>query len=214
MESKPNTIVASAAAPAPVPCNAIVIRDEAKPPPVPTKKKHGAMHLLRAALFMIRRGSGKKSKTSLQIEVGANGMLNKVVGSMRPLHMQSHESPLHEAAAVPAAAVLALPSPGDHFVDVFPASPMSAPSRPYSPSHSSTSGSTSRYASAVNLQELVEGESDDEDEDEDDGGIYCTNGGDDMIDAKAEEFIAQFYQQMKAQNYNEMIRRRGKGHAP
>ncbi|KAI3425473.1 uncharacterized protein J3R85_010201 [Psidium guajava] len=213
MESKPNTIVASAAAPAPAPCNAIVVRDEMKPPPAPIKKKRGAMHLLRAALFMIRRGSGKKSKTSLQIEVGANGMLNKVVGSMRPLHMQSHDSPLHEAAAAAPSPVLALPSPGEHFVDVLPASPMSAMSRPYSPSHSSTSGSTSRYASAVNLHELVEGDSDDEDEDEDDG-VYGANGGDDLIDAKAEEFIAQFYQQMRAQNYNEMIRRRGKGHAP
>lgn len=205
MESKPNTIVAFTAAA--IPANAVVVRDEMKPLQAPTKKKRGAMHLLRAALFMIRRGSGKKSKSSLQIEVAANGVLNKVVGSMRPLHMQSHQSPLHEAAAP--APVLALPSPGEHFVDMLPVSPVSTLARPYSPSHSSTSGSTSRYASAINLQELVEGDSEDEEDDADD--VYDVNGGDDMIDAKAEEFIAQFYQQMRAQN--EKIRRHGKRHA-
>lgn len=207
MESKPNTTVAAAA----IPANAIVIiRDEKKLPQAMPKKKRGAMHLLRTALFIIRRGSGKKSKPAIQIEVAASGVLNKVVGSMRPLHMQGHQSPLREAAAP--APVLTLPSPGEHFVDVLPASPVSTLARPYSPSHSSTSGgSTSRYASAVNLQELAEGESDDDEDDE--GSAYDANGGDDMIDAKAEEFIAQFYQQMRAQNYNEMIRRRSKRHA-
>lgn len=205
MESKPNTIPAAA-----VPAHAIVVREEKKPPQAQTKKKRGAMNFLRATLLLIRRGSGKTSKPSVQIEVAATGVLNKVVGSMRPLHMQSHQSPPHEGTAP--ALVHALSSPGEHFVDVLPASPMSTPARPYSPSRSSTSGSTSRYASAVNLQDLVQGNSDDDEDDED--GAYDVNGGDDKIDAKAEEFILQFYRQMRAQTYSEKTRRRSKHHAP
>ncbi|KAF8006645.1 hypothetical protein BT93_K0831 [Corymbia citriodora subsp. variegata] len=207
MESKPDTGVAAAAV-ALVPAHAIVVGDEKKPAQVPTKKKGGAMSLLRAALLLIRRGSGKKSKPSLQIEVAASDVLNKVVGTMRPLHIISHQSPPHEGAAP-----VHLPPPREHFVDVLSASPMSTPARSYSPSfRSSTSGSTSRYASAANLQELLQGNSDDEDQDDQDGP-YNANGGDNMIDAKAEEFILQFYQQMRAQNHNENIRRRTKRHA-
>ena len=57
-------------------------------------------------------------------------------------------------------------------------------------SSSSSEDGMSCYASAVNLQEL------NKDNDEDD---EYEDGGDEMIDAKAEEFIAQFYQQMKLQ---------------
>ena len=70
----------------------------------------------------------------------------------------------------------------------------------------SEDGMTSRYASAVNLQEL------DRTDEDNDAAIVNAN-----IDAKAEEFIAQFYQQMRLQRldrldsidlrYNDTIRR-------
>lgn len=81
---------------------------------------------------------------------------------------------------------------------------------PYSPSPPST-----RYASAVGLNELVQSSDDDcekqevkvivEDEDDDDDEEYFD--GDEQIDDKAEEFIAQFYQQMKLQRLDSTDRR-------
>ncbi|GMQ00274.1 hypothetical protein CsSME_00047429 [Camellia sinensis var. sinensis] len=62
-------------------------------------------------------------------------------------------------------------------------------------------GSESRYASALNLQEL--------DDDESDARIN-DNGGDEMIDAKAEEFIAQFYHQIRVQAVERYHKTKGK----
>lgn len=56
-----------------------------------------------------------------------------------------------------------------------------------------------RYASALNLLDLDINEDIDEEEDGDDKALEnCA--GDVMIDDKADQFIAQFYQQMKSQN--------------
>lgn len=55
----------------------------------------------------------------------------------------------------------------------------------------------SQYASANNLQELYGESSDDEEEDPDQ--VFDAIGADEMIDAKAENFIAQFYEQMRRQ---------------
>ncbi|PKI73941.1 hypothetical protein CRG98_005666 [Punica granatum] len=215
---------------------AIVPVDDKKlplPSSVPkSKKKRGSMSFLRAALFMWRRrgSSKKKSKAALQIEAAtaSAGMLNKVVGSMRPLHVQGGESPPQVAATAhaqpepgpePAKMILlagASPSRSEHFEDVplgsvSMMSPVASPSHcsSASPSHcSSVSEGTSRYSSALNLQELDKNDdNDDSDDDDDDDRKFEALGGDEMIDAKAEEFITQFYQQMKIQNYNEMVRR-------
>lgn len=57
---------------------------------------------------------------------------------------------------------------------------------------------SSRYASAKDLLELdLKGESSDDDDDSDEE--MDNNVGDEMIDAKADEFIAKFYNQMKLQ---------------
>lgn len=61
-------------------------------------------------------------------------------------------------------------------------------------------GGDSRYASALNLQELdksTNGGSDDDDDDDEEEEIFDDTQGDAMIDMKAEMFIAQFYAQMK-----------------
>ncbi|KAH7863916.1 hypothetical protein Vadar_023451 [Vaccinium darrowii] len=69
-------------------------------------------------------------------------------------------------------------------------------------------GSESRYALAANLQALAkEGETNDNDpKGEGDAGISNHNGGDEMIDSKAVEFIAQFYLQMRVQHLEKVER--------
>lgn len=58
---------------------------------------------------------------------------------------------------------------------------------------------SSRYASAKDLLELdLKGESDDDDDSDEE--MDNNNVGDEMIDTKADEFIAKFYNQMKLQH--------------
>ncbi|KAJ9696609.1 hypothetical protein PVL29_008698 [Vitis rotundifolia] len=154
--------------------------------PLPTKKlskKRGPMSLLKAALYMVRRNHSKK-KAPVAVEVASNAM--KLVGSMRPLHLQESNPPpppcIHLSISM------------DNFQDVSPP--------PISPSAASSSGSSndcmSRYASAQNLQEL--GRSDDDDD------AVWGDGGDEMIDIKAKEFIAQFYEQMRLERLDSFKR--------
>jgi hypothetical protein len=87
----------------------------------------------------------------------------------------------------------------------------SVSSLPLSPDSSQYASATnSLYASAVGLNEMVEEEKEEEIVNKDD----IVGDGDDMIDAKAEEFIAQFYQDMRLQRmdivdhrYNEISMR-------
>ncbi|KAJ7973033.1 Cotton fiber protein [Quillaja saponaria] len=146
------------------------------------KKKRGAMQMLKVALFMLRHRS-KKSK-SLQVEVASKGIWKRFLGSMRPLHLQSQSSP-------PPAAF----NHENFITNHNQADDASVYSAPMSPAGSSEA-SMSRYASAVNLQELDNngGEADEHD-------IIV---GDEMIDAKAEEFIAQFYEQIRLQRLDSM----------
>lgn len=155
--------------------------------PQPTKKptkKRGPMSIFKAALFMVRRNHSKK-KAPVAVDVASNAM--KLVGSMRPLHLQESNSPpqprIHVSISM------------DNFQDVYPP--------PISPSAASSSGSSidgmSRYASAENLQEL--GRSDDDD--------VWGDGGDEMIDIKAKEFIAQFYAQMRLERLDSFKRATG-----
>ncbi|KAL5862994.1 hypothetical protein ACOSQ3_000508 [Xanthoceras sorbifolium] len=162
-------------------------------PPIPKKKRRSPMHILRVALYMLRRKSGK-SKTSAHVDVASKGPWKEVLGAIRPFHLQSNQSPTKvdiEAQASP-------PPPPmiEYYEDVF--SPKDAsPSTPCS----SVDGNMSQYASALNLQDL------DVCTEEDDGDMhYDENGGDEMIDTKAEEFINQFYEQMRLQQREYMSR--------
>lgn len=159
-------------------------------------KKRGPMQLVRVALFMLRRGHQKK-KPPLHVEAAAatTGTLTKLVGSMRPLHLHDNDDDENNNNAdggkpqLPALTYASSPSPAkaasfEHFEDVFPP-----------PSPSDGDASSSRFASAQNLQELDE----DGDEDEEEGG-EVVGEGDEMIDAKADEFIAQFYRQLGLQS--------------
>lgn len=186
----------------------IVLADDKKSP---GKKKHGgAMGILRVALFVWRRrGSRKRSKAALQVEVATASaeMLNKVVGSMRPLHAKGGESPPHVAATAQLPPPQPQPQPQPAETLLLPGASLSR-SEQYedvASASSASDGSTSRYSSALNLQELEKSE----------GGCspgggdahdHDVDAGDDMIDLKAEEFIARFYEQMRIQNQNEMVR--------
>lgn len=154
------------------------------------KKSGGAVQIFKVALFMLRRRS-KKSKAP--VDMGSDkGMWRRLLGSMRPLHIQGNES---SPTAIEADMTLTLSKSKEDFEESSMPLSSSSPSPSLSSSsfsHASRSSSfgTSQYASANNLQELDEN-SDDND-----------NGGDEMIDAKAEEFIAQFYEQMRRQRRN------------
>lgn len=191
----------------------IIIADNKKNNVVPhkeetaTKKRRGGVQFLKVALFMIRRRSGK----SKSVDVASKGIWRNLVGSMRPLHLQSNASPPPSIEGAPN-----MTSMSERYDDVMlpPASPGSSIS-----SMSSEDGMSSRYASAVNLQELDKESSsryasavnlqelDKECDDDLVGGDEVLVVDDELIDAKAEEFIAQFYEQMRLQRLDSMDRR-------
>lgn len=112
----------------------------------------------------------------LSDKISNNSDWTKIVGSMRPLHVpETPESPMHAI------------SPAN---DGYPSA---------SPAPSTSSGGTmSQYESALNLRDLCD--SDDEEEEKDPDEVFDAITGDEMIDTKAEEFIAQFYREIHHQN--------------
>ncbi|CAL1398703.1 unnamed protein product [Linum trigynum] len=144
------------------------------------KKKNkttGVMQLIRAALFMINNKSSKKSSSSNNSFV----KWKKLLGLVRPLQLESHQLP--PPSSPPALrriqASSAVVAQGDR--EVAPPSP----------------AAMSQYASANSLADLEE----EEEEEEEHGDCYYDGvEGDEMIDSKAEEFIARFYHQMRLQD--------------
>lgn len=114
-----------------------------------------------------------------------------LVGSIRPLHVpDNNKSPTISPSTtvenfeelLPGGSSCSFPSPSRYEV--------------------SSSCSMSQYASATNLQDLdVDNNSTTaEEKNEDPDEVFDAITGDEMIDVKAELFIAQFYEQMKLQN--------------
>ena len=172
----------------------------AAPKNTTTKKKNKSLNILRVALMLLRRRSSKPNAAS--VEVASKGMWNRLVASIRPLHVQSNHSPQHPqpiiVPSMPNATLHASPSI-DCFEDV------------KSSSASSVDG-MSRYASAINLQEFDQNNDDNNENDNQvEPKMDEDDNVDDMIDAKAEMFIARFYEQMRRSNsdvrYREMIKR-------
>lgn len=121
------------------------------------------------------------------------------MGSMRPLHLQSNQSPrsVSDSATI-------FYSPKSPATDCGGnVSEFVAEEEPYSPSPPST-----RYASAVGLNEMVQGD----EENEKQGVIveeceeFIDGDGDEMIDSKAEDFITQFYEEMRLQRMDTVDR--------
>ncbi|ESW35156.1 hypothetical protein PHAVU_001G211600 [Phaseolus vulgaris] len=172
-----------------------------QPKPLKVKKMSGGMRFLRVAL-LVMRGRSRKPKAIHQvgqIDDGSKCRWRKIVGSMRPLHLQSNQTPrsVSDSAAVFYSPKSPAKDCGGNVSDFV------AEEEPYSPSPPS-----SRYASAVGLNELVQSDEEnekqevimEEDEEQVDGD------GDEMIDSKAEDFITQFYQEMRLQRMDTVDR--------
>lgn len=176
-------------------------------------KKRGSFNLFKAAMLMMTRKSGnnqkrKPSKGGKEIESpqpkeqpqekgkelvvpsskGENW--KTLVRSIRPLHVPDNKSPT------------ITPSPTVENLEDLAREGSSSSFPSPSSCEVSSNCSMSQYASATNLQDLdVDNNSTAADEKEEDPDeVFDAITGDDMIDAKAELFIAQFYQQMKLQN--------------
>ncbi|KAJ8440826.1 hypothetical protein Cgig2_000714 [Carnegiea gigantea] len=186
-----------------------------KSPSCPTfaKKGAGPMHVIRVAMHMLRRkksgkktGSNNPSSTALPLPASVtNDALTRLVGSVRPFHLQdSVGGSMLSPPPPPPPLLLPPPSPewgsgGWHMGS--PGAAMGSPggqsegsyfSMRHSHSSSSLGGDTiSTYHSVQSLQDL--GITDGEEGD----AYYDGLEGDELIDSKAEMFIAQFYKDMK-----------------
>ena len=156
----------------------------------------------------------------------SDGKWKKFVGSIRPLHMQDSlstppQSPVPDKAAFWVASTSTTISSEDEFFASSPAlSTTSWGTTSYasttslqdlagsgtmkqSPSTNSLrkmSDNMGRYASALNLHDLDIDEVEDEVEvEDDDDNVLENREADNMIDAKADDFIARFYEQMRSQ---------------
>ncbi|CAA7056177.1 unnamed protein product [Microthlaspi erraticum] len=161
------------------------------------KKISRGMHVFSVVMFMLRRRRRRKSINT--------GFWRRVVESVRKVHSEITIMPssnfINTIVLPPAPHPLTesgedddnddedVDDSGDRIseaMEVFTAA-----------SSSSSSGGISGYGSAMNLRDL------DYHYDENDDDVECYSdgeGGDDMIDKKAEEFIVKFYAQMKMQN--------------
>ena len=160
--------------------------------------KTGSKNIFKVALFMMRGHSRKSTKSILPVDDESKSIWRKLVGSMRPMHLQNNQSQPqflddHQNKLKKVTTNDKLPEDESEYGSEYPNSP---------------SPGSSRYASAVGLNEMVEEEKEEEIVNKDDGD------GDEFIDAKADEFIAQFYQEMRLQrmdivdhHYNEMSMR-------
>ncbi|TKY61734.1 hypothetical protein E2542_SST11585 [Spatholobus suberectus] len=166
-----------------------------QPKPI-QKRKNGEMHLHRVALLVMQGRSAKPNV--LQVDDRSKSFWRKLVGSMRPLHLQSNQSP--RSFSQPATT---FQSSSEYKTDCEGyVSDLLAEEEPYSPSPPS-----SRYASSVGLNELVQNDEDNEKQEVIIEECEEHVDGDERIDAKADEFIAQFYQEMRLQRLDSVDRR-------
>ncbi|KAK9139222.1 hypothetical protein Scep_008903 [Stephania cephalantha] len=137
---------------------------------------------------MLRRPSSAAKSSPARI--ASKPFWKSLVVAVRPLHHLSR--PPHPL----------LPKPDHSFNE--PQSPVALISEPSS-ARSLDRDQDSVYASAQNLQELDKSSEQEIDDHYDDHGQDNING-DEMIDSKAEEFIAHFYAQMRLQRLESMER--------
>jgi hypothetical protein len=170
-------------------------------------------NFFKVALLMMRGHSRKSTKTVFPVDDESKSIWRKIVGSMRPMHLQNDQSPpqiINGENNLKKVVIEKNINVDIQDEDEFDYGPES--SLPPSPDSSRYASATnSLYASAVGLNEMVEEEKEEEIVNKDN---IIGDDGDDMIDAKAEEFIAQFYQDMRLQRmdivdqrYNEISMR-------
>ncbi|XP_026436567.1 uncharacterized protein LOC113334553 [Papaver somniferum] len=144
------------------------------------KKKRSLLKMIKVAIFMLRQTSTTSKETSLW---------KRIVNAVKSFHNdQLHfdeNRDYHPRFSIKMAGA-------DVVVKPVVTSDSSSSNSPKSPS------CTSQYASAQNLQELDNSERGGAEYSSNDE-IYIDEDGDIMIDARAEEFIALFYEQMRLQ---------------
>lgn len=160
------------------------------------KKRSRGMHVIGVVLYMLRRRR--------RIKPFKNGFWRRVVESFQQskndkITMQ----PPYNITIMPSASPVKEKPPASsddqlsELVEVFTAT------------SSSCSSGISGYGSAKSLRDMDCLDEDDDDDDEDCYGDV--DGGDEMIDVKAEEFIERFYEQMRMQNQAYIGRCKAKG---
>ncbi|XP_060178546.1 uncharacterized protein LOC132608815 [Lycium barbarum] len=177
------------------------------------KKPPGVFGFFKAAMFVLRhRNKGKQKAAQVAVST-QQGDWKKLVGSMRPLHLQDNNintSPAYCATSISSPSALSSSSGTmSQYASANDLKALDDTMSQYASANdlksldvdvpAASSGTMSQYASANNLQEL-----DEEEEEEDPDQVFDAIGADDMIDAKAEQFILQFYQQMRRQNIDSM----------
>ncbi|CAJ2629066.1 unnamed protein product [Trifolium pratense] len=167
--------------------------------PQPKKTSKRSKNIFKVVLLMMRGHSRKSTKAVFPVEDESKSTWRKIVGSMRPMHLQSNQSPPRIINGENNLKKVAIEKNNNIDIqgkDGFDYEPESLLS-PSPDSSRYVSATNSLYASAVGLNEMVEEEKEEE-------------IGDDMIDAKAEEFIAQFYQEMRLQLMDDIVDHRYK----
>ncbi|XP_045796730.1 uncharacterized protein LOC123890995 [Trifolium pratense] len=170
--------------------------------PQPKKTSKRSKNIFKVVLLMMRGHSRKSTKAVFPVEDESKSTWRKIVGSMRPMHLQSNQSPPRIINGENNLKNVAIEENNNVDIqgkDGFDYEPESSLS-PSPDSSRYVSATNSLYASAVGLNEMVEEEKEEE----------IGDDGDDMIDAKAEEFIAQFYQEMRLQLMDDIVDHRYK----
>jgi len=160
------------------------------PQPQPILKKRSSKlskNFFKVVVFMMR-GHSRKTKSIMPIDNVSKGMWKKLLGFMRPMHLQSNQSPPqilngdnnHKKVVIENNVNSTIDNQGEdgfHNASEFLNSP--------SPTRSGlASVASSRYASAVGLSEMVEEEKEEEIVEKDNNNNNNEND-DDMIDADA-----------------------------
>ncbi|XP_010429273.1 PREDICTED: uncharacterized protein LOC104713777 [Camelina sativa] len=152
------------------------------------KKRSRGLHVIGVVLYMLRRRRRRSKPFN-------NGFWGRFADSFRQLRnddiktLPSSNITITPPSSSPAAMEEVAASSDDQvseMVEVFTAT------------SSSCSSGIAGYGSAKSLRDMDCLDEDDYDDDDDDYGN--DDGGDEMIDAKAEEFIVRFYEQMRLQN--------------
>lgn len=175
------------------------------------KKISRGMHVFSVVMFMLRRRRRRKAINT--------GFWRRVVESVRKVHSEITIMPssnfINTIVLPPAPPPLTESQDGDKDGDEDDVDDsgdrISEAMEVFTAASTSSSSGISGYGSAMSLRDL-----DYHYDENDDDDVECYSdgeGGDDMIDKKAEEFIVKFYAQMKMQNqaYSQRCKNKGKG---
>ncbi|EOA38865.1 hypothetical protein CARUB_v10011230mg [Capsella rubella] len=173
------------------------------------KKVSRGMHMFSVVMFMLRRRRRRKAFHT--------GFWRRAVETVRRVRSESTIMPssnfINTIVLPPAPPLPSTETRGDGGAGVDDVGDsgerLTEATEVFTAASSSSSSGISGYGSAMSLRDLDYPY--DDDIDEEDEYYSDVEGGDDMIDEKAEEFIVRFYEQMKMQNQDYTDRCKAKG---